>query len=885
MKVSNGKTIRRLGWRSMKAARTRNLIAILAIALTTVLFTSLFTIAMSINDGFQQSNFRQVGGFSHGGFKYLTEEQFNELKDDPRIDQWGLRRFLGMPTEVPFNKSHVEVSYADANYAHWAFCDPIEGRLPEEGTDEAATDTAVLELLGIEPEIGAKFTLTFDVDGHTTTQTFTLSGWWERDEAIVASHVLIPESRVDAVLDEVGVTPPGSNGMIGTWNLDVMLKSGSRHIERDLNQILADHGYQSETAGDDYIDTGVNWGYTGAQLSDNLDPIVVAAIAAMLLLIIFTGYLIIYNVFQISVTNDIRFYGLLKTIGTTPRQLGWIIRQQALTLSLAGIPLGLIAGWFIGGQITPAIVSQMEGIVPVTSVSPVIFIGAALFSLVTVLLSCRKPGRAAAKVSPIEAVRYTEGGTTRRKTKKGRGGVSLLSMAWANLGRSRSKTAVTVTSLSLAVVLLTVTVNFANGFDMDKYVSNFTASDFIVADAGKFQNSVLDFTADMAVPQSVIDDINAQGGITDGGVIYGQTFGALEYVTEDWFRQNKERFYTPEQMDNLIRLTERNEEGLLADRIQLSGMSDFALDHLTVLDGDLSKLYEDGGRYVAAVYSDDDYGSAELDSHWARLGDIVTVRYVEETAYVDPDTGTAYASPEDVPAGANWVAQPVKYRDVEYEVAALVTVPSAFSYRYYGADEFILNDQTFLRDSGTSDVMYYAFDTTDEANDAMEEFLRDYTENVNPQFDYESKALYAAEFEGMRSMFQLCGGALSFIVGLVGVLNFFNAILTGIIARKREFAVLQSIGMTGKQLKAMLVYEGLFYALGAAVISLILTLALGPVAFTAVGSLFWFFTYRLTLTPFLIVVPVFALLGVLVPLAVYRFVSKSTIVERLREVD
>ena len=885
MKVSNGKTIRRLGWRSMKAAKTRNLIAILAIALTTVLFTSLFTIAMSINDGFQQSNFRQVGGFSHGGFKYLTEEQFNELKDDPLIDQWGLRRFLGMPTEVPFNKSHVEVSYADANYAHWAFCDPIEGRLPEEGTDEAATDTAVLELLGIEPEIGAKFTLTFDVDGRTTTQTFTLCGWWERDEAIVASHVLIPESRVDAILDEVGVTPPGSNGMIGTWNLDVMLKSGSRHIEQDLSQILADHGYQSETAGDDYIDTGVNWGYTGAQLSDNLDPIVVAAIAAMLLLIIFTGYLIIYNVFQISVTNDIRFYGLLKTIGTTPRQLGWIIRQQALTLSLAGIPLGLIAGWFIGGQITPAIVSQMEGIVPVTSVSPVIFIGAALFSLVTVLLSCRKPGRAAAKVSPIEAVRYTEGGTIRRKTKKGRGGVSLLSMAWANLGRSRGKTAVTVTSLSLAVVLLTVTVNFANGFDMDKYVSNFTASDFIVADAGKFQNSVLDFTADMAVPQTVIDDINAQGGITDGGVIYGQTFGALEYVTEDWFRQNKERFYTPEQMDNLIRLTERNEEGLLADRIQLSGMSDFALDHLTVLDGDLSKLYEDGGRYVAAVYADDDYGSADLDSHWARLGDTVTVRYVEETAYVDPDTGTAYASPEDVPAGANWVAQPVKYRDVEYEVAALVTVPSAFSYRYYGADEFILNDQTFLRDSGTSDVMYYAFDTTDEANDAMEEFLRNYTENVNPQFDYESKALYAAEFEGMRSMFQLCGGALSFIVGLVGVLNFFNAILTGIIARKREFAVLQSIGMTGRQLKAMLVYEGLFYALGAAVISLILTLALGPVAFTAVGSLFWFFTYRLTLTPFLIVVPVFALLGVLVPLAVYRSVSKSTIVERLREVD
>ena len=132
-------------------------------------------------------------------------------------------------------------------------------------------------------------------------------------------------------------------------------------------------------------------------------------------------------------------------------------------------------------------------------------------------------------------------------------------------------------------------------------------------------------------------------------------------------------------------------------------------------------------------------------------------------------------------------------------------------------------------------------------------------------------------------MFLLLGGALSGIVGLVGVLNFFNAILTGIITRKRELAVLQSIGMTGRQLKAMLVYEGLLYALGSVVLSLILAVAAGPLAFTAVESLFWFFSYHLTLTPFLIVAPVFALLGSLVPLAVCRWVSRFTIVERLRQ--
>ena len=884
MKVSNRKCIRHLAWKSLLASRTRNLIAIAAIALTAVLFTSLFTIALSINEGFQQSNFRQVGGFSHGGFKYLTEQQAEELKDDPLIGQWGERRFLGMPTGVPFNKSHVEVSWCDENEAHWMYCDPVEGSLPEEGTDQAATDTHVLELLGIEPEIGAAFTLTFDVDGHETTQSFTLSGWWEYDEAIVANHILVPESRVDAVLAEVGVDPNDpADTMTGAWNLDVMLKSGARHIEQDLNRILANHGYQSETAGEDYIRTGVNWGYTGARISDLVDPMTIIAIAAVVLLIIFTGYLIIYNVFQISVAGDIRFYGLLKTIGTTPRQLRRIIRLQALTLSAAGIPIGLVIGWLIGGRLTPVIVARLNGIVPMTSVSPWIFLVAALFALFTVLLSCRRPGRMAARVSPVEAVRYTEGGSRKARSKGRRARkVNPFTMAWANLGRSRGKTVVTVLSLSLAVVLLTVTVNFAGGFDMDKYVSNFTASDFIVANAGKFQTSSLGFTEDMAVPRQAVEDIAAQGGVTGSGMVYGQTFGALEYVTEDWFRQNKERFYTPEQLDNLIRLTDRNEAGLLADSVQLSGMSSFALDHLTVLDGDLSPLYEPGSRAIAAVYAEDEYGNADPNSHWARLGDTVTVRYVEESEFYDPDTGEVWAAYEDIPEGANWVERPAKYRDVEYTVAALVTVPSALSYRYYGTDEFVMNDQTFMQDSGTDSVMYYAFDTADEANADMETFLADYTGNVNPELDYESKATYAAEFESMRSMFLLLGGALSFIVGLVGVLNFFNAILTGIIARQRELAVLQAVGMTGKQLRSMLVWEGLLYALGAAGLALLLTLLLGPVAFRAVEGLFWFFTYRMNLMPFLLIIPLFALLGAGIPVLTGRVTEKYTVVERLR---
>ncbi len=887
IRVSNAACVRRLGRRSMKAARTRNIVAILAIALTALLFTSLFTIAMSFNAAFQDSNFRQVGGYSHGGFKYLSEEQFEELREDPLIREWGVRRVVGMvAAEPPFNKSHIEVGWSDANNAKWMWAEPTEGRLPQEGTNEAATDLKVLALLGIEPKLGAQFTLPVDVDGTVTEQRFTLCGWWEYDDAVVANHVIIPESRVDAIFSELGYTVVPDT-ITGTWNLDVMLGS-SLHIEEDLNTILERHGYQSESrgAGNNYIGIGVNWGYSGAQLVQNIDPLMVIAILALLLLIIFTGYLIIYNVFQISVSNDIRFYGLLKTIGTTGRQLKHIIRQQALLLSLIGIPLGLILGWLVGAQLTPVILTRLNGVSSdVVSANPLIFVGAAVFAVITVLLSCSRPGRMAARVSPVEAVRYTEGGGKKLQRRGERGG-TLTAMAWANLGRNRSKSLVTILSLSLAVVLMTMTVTFTTGFDMDKYLAANSVSDFILANAHYFQTSNPGFSADTALPQAVMDEIRAQGGVAEGGVVYGKTFAAEEFITDDYYRKLYGAWLSPEELDNNLRNTPRNEDGLVIDRVQLYGMDDYTMDKLTTWEGDLSKVKEPGSRYIAAVYMGDDYDNLNPDAHWAKLGDKVTIRYVDVYEYVNSETGEVYDSPEDVPAGEGYWARPVKYQDVEYEVAALVNIPSSLTYRYYGADEFILNDQTFIQDSGTDHVMLYAFDTEDEAaNAAMESFLADYTQNVNSQFDYESKATYQAEFESFRSMFLILGGVLSGIIGLVGILNFINAVLTGILTRKREFAVLQSIGMTGRQLKTMLVMEGLFYTLLSLAFSLILTLALGPILGGSLGNIFWFFTYRLTVTPLLAVLPVFLILGCLVPLGVYRSVSRLTIVERLRQAE
>lgn len=887
MKVQNKHCVRRLSMRTLRANRTRNMVAVAAIALTAMLFTALFTIALSINEGFQQSNFRQVGGYSHGGFKYLTEEQYNDLKDDPLIEEAGLRRFLGMPYDVPFNKSHVEIGYSDANEAKWQYCEPVEGRLPKEGTNEAATDLKVLKLLGVEPEIGKEFTVTFDVAGHETTQTFTLCGWWEYDEMVVANHILVPESRVDAVLDEVGVTEfGGSDHMFGSWNLDVMLDSGSRHIEEDLNTILANHGYTnaSDGKGENAIDIGVNWGYTGAQLSESMDMGTVAAIVAMLLLIIFTGYLIIYNVFQISVAGDIRFYGLLKTIGTTPRQLKRIIRLQALVLSVIGIPIGLVLGWLIGRMLVPVVIAQLDGVVNVVSVSPAIFIISALFALVTVFISVLRPGRLAGRVSPIEALRYTESAPISKRKARNKKGVSLFSMALANLGRNRAKTVVTILSLALAVVLFTVTVTFTNGFDMDKYLKFQTAVDFQVADASYFQTGQGGFYDERALPEDTIAMLEGLNGVTEGGRTYGLTVSAQEFISEDWFRKQVGQWYDEDALDKRVEIAAKDAEGRLAHDVQLYGMEDFPLSLCKVYEGSLDEVKKPGSRAIAAVYAEDDYGALQKDSHWAKVGDTVTVRYVDEWEWVDPETDKVYsdeALPESLYDSA--ISRAKTFHEETYTVAATVSVPGSLSYRYYGDDEFILNAETFKQDTASQNVLYYAFNCKKGTEGAITNVISDYTENVNPSLDFENKDKYVQHFNGFRNMFLLMGGALSGVICLVGLLNFFNAIITGITARRRELAVLQSIGMTATQQRKMLAIEGLLYTVGAIVLSLALTLALAPLLSQALSSMFWFFTYHLTLWPILVMLPLFAVIGVLVPMVSSRIANRRSVVDRLRQ--
>lgn len=615
MKVANRKCVRRLAMRNMKSSKTRNIIAAIAIVLTTVLFTTLFTIVVSIIDGIQEAGFRQTGTYAHGAFARLYEEQYEELKNDAELKETGVRMLVGNAEDAPFNKTSVEISYCDENCAKFMYLTPKTGTLPKEGTNEAAVDKKILELLEVEPVIGTEFELTFEVDGEPVTRTFSLSGYWETDKLAPACNVLISKSMADDICKDF--TPDVQSGKYaGVYDLYYML-DGSRNLEDRAEAILEKYDYQSKDVKEDnYIQCEININYAGNRGSKS-DIEVVAVIFSFVLLIMITGYLVINNIFRISAENDIKRYGLLKTIGTTKKQIRKIIYMEVVILSVTAIPTGIIIGYGVGVVLAPIVVKQFNDIVILVSANPFIFAFSAVFSFLTVLMSSLRPAKSASKVSPVEALRYTESNISSVKKTRKRKRVSVFQMAMAGVGRNKLKTITTIISLTLAVILLNITFSVANSFDMDKYLRD-VKSDFMAGHANYFRASGHIFSEEYSLPEKVINDINDTGMVTEGGVAYlcgKENQIVYQYVPEDVYINNL--YYMDDEALNYMLEHEEKVEERYEARAELFGMDDFLIEQLNCVEGDVSKLYEDG-NYIVGIYTSDDYGNAEKDSHWGK---------------------------------------------------------------------------------------------------------------------------------------------------------------------------------------------------------------------------------------------------------------------------
>lgn len=831
IKVENKKTIRHVADTAFKTEKMRNLFAVIAITLTTILFCSLFSVFSSMLVCVEESTMRQVGGNAHGGFKYLTAEQYEKLSKHPDIKEISYSVVLATAENKELGKRPTEIRYAnDALEAKMMFAMPTTGRLPQ-AKNELATDTLVLERLGIPAKLGETVTLQYSVGGTAYEDSFTLVGFWDGDIIASASQVWLDREYVEEVLSGHDLTD--ADAMVGSRNAEVNFVH-PWNIEAKLIKVITESGYSVND-----IAYGVNWAYAGGT---SVETGTVLGVVIIVLIIVLCGYLMISNVFMISVAKDVQFYGLLKTVGTTGRQIKALIRRQALLICLVGIPAGLLAGSLIGSVLTPFVLQIMNTNVVKVAVHWWVFLFAAMFALVTVFISIHKAEKMASKVSPVEALRMTDATGSKKKSKPGEK-ISLWKMAGENVGRNPRKVVLVTLSLAFSLITLNCAYSMANSFDMDKYLDSMVSHDFVIGDVTWF-NVYSTYVNQDTLNEEFLEELSSHDGIEALEKIYfSESFCALDEHWNDMAERAAAALGVEGQWRSFMEQEIASKEAMY----HVYGIDDAVWDDVTVFQGeiDLEKLYS-GDYAVVSPYDTEGILSAY------EVGDKIEVF---------SKTGESRSC----------------------EILAIASIPYNISIQHsHPVDiNIIIPSDIFLQKVEQKCPMLVTLDVADDKAEEMEHFLEEYCSQQDPNMQYASKATYVAEYENTQRTYKLVGSVVSMVLALIGIANFANTSITSIVARKREFALLESIGMTVRQQRTMLILEGMIYML--------LTLAFAGTVGTLIGVYGLklmlgngYFTVKFTILPAMVCMPVFLLLAILIPVLSQKYVNGKSVVERLR---
>ena len=865
---NNTAVIKRLSKRYFKKNRVRNLAAILAIILTAFLFTSVISLAFSMASSLQLSQQMLKGSKADGDIRYMSEEQYQELISSDFVEQAGCRRFIGHATNSPGH--NIEIEYADEIQQELTFCAPTHGDAPQ-AANEISTSDLALEALGVEVEIGAQVPVEFEVRGQTYHFDMVLSGWWEATND-TSSLMIVSEKFVEENPPLFLNTYAEDGEIAGTYLSDVVLKN-KVDVKGQLQEFARSVGGNTDDMGaSNFILCAEN-----EVTIQKIQPGTVVAVGCFVLLFMICGYLLIYNIFDISVMQDVQQYGLLRTIGCSTRQIKRVVNRQAVWLTLIGLPIGLIAGFFVSWMLLPSVMeffSYTALKATEVSVSPLIFVIAAVFTVLTVFVSTRKPAKKAAKVSPLEAIRYTGQDNFKKKAIKRTQGAKLPHMALANLGRCKKRTVFITVSMLLCVVLLNSVFVITQSIDEEKFISRSTKTDYTVYSLVSTNiTNPFQYHAD-GLSISVPELINQQVETENGRYLYRNTLDDTA-VTVDYGFDEMTLLATEEENGRTFAAFENGSRiAVVPDKEDqyygnVFGASSAFWDDITIYDGekdiDALKQKMASGDYIIIGYNMNFLTGNPNMEPWGeqlQVGDRISF-------YKNGELFKTFT----VLAVANLVA-------TEYETSA----GTLAAQRIGGDAPFLyMTDEMFQQLYDTPTLFSYGFNVVDGQNQRTEDFLNDFTSN-NASVSYTSTALLEQQLASIGNMVLLVGGMIGLIMALAGLINFTNMMITNIITRRHEFATMQSIGMTNRQLRQMMIYEGLYYAGAADISGAIFATILGWTVLKRVlnSSAMWYFTLHFTLVPALIIALAYLLLAAVIPVIVLRFFNKGTVVERLR---
>lgn len=831
---------KKLSNRKMMENKTRNVILIIAIAMTTVMFTVLMTTTNSISESQQKEETRLSGSESFATIKFISDDDYEVLQQAFGSGNVGYRVFISSRiTNESLSDKSVEISYMDENYMTTHFCTPSVGSIPVK-ENQIICDSRTLSDLGIEPEIGNKVSMEFIMRNQLYTVDFDVVGIIQSD-LYSRQNIIVSKAFVDRYAAELKNTYLIDGEYSGVRMMDVKIDYRIFPLQYFIRK-LNDNGYNLESQAENFLDVSINPAF---ETQTTIDASTVIGMILIIFLIMFAGYLVIYNIFEISITQDIHFWSLLRMIGADKKTIIKIVKHQASMLMMWGISIGVVIGTIMGNIIFPYIAKTTtinEGYYQY-EIRTYAVLFTVFFVAITVYYSAKKSVKTAMSVSPITALRCTDGEVTiynkRRKVKKG----SLNKLAVANVGRSKKRLILVILSLSISLILFDCTFILANGMDREKYLQSRMKSDFVIGNSNYFNVHEHFRTSEDALNESVLNEISRQEGFLQGGAMYAYTpVGQSYFQYPDW----EQHCETDREGNQYIRVATgaryKAKDGLLS--CQLYGADDYVLSNFDITEGttNVEELtYKmKSGEYI--IMSKD--GASDF-----AVGDRVTIVLDgQEYQYI-------------------LLAKMNKGRT---EYCRFTT--NGFCY-YLSSDE--------LRRISDAALMNYSFDAANI--DQMEQYIEGNCSNGWQSTSYASAKTYYISFDNLKSEFWVVGTFMSIVIGTIGIINFVNVILTSIISRRKEIAVMQSIGMQEKQLKKMLCTEGIIFSLLALLGSFMLGSVLIPLVSNVFAGMVEYYAGYITMVPMVAIWMLYFIISIIVPIWGKKIISKESLIARIRQ--
>ena len=500
------------------------------------------------------------------------------------------------------------------------------------------------------------------------------------------------------------------------------------------------------------------------------------------------------------------------------------------------------------------------------SASFFIFAFAATFTLITLFISIRKPVKTAASVSPATALKYTEKKKDIRVHKNSQN--LSVSLPFRQISQNKRRTAFIIISLTLCFILLNSIAIIAQSVDEENMLMKMINNDYILASENSFNSMHGYYTASDSLYTSSINELREAVMVENERILYKNTSDNSEIGFDCQLEMGE--IVTKEHKGKTIRYRELLSTGTSPiinehDRMICNtyGTSPGYLSSLEIVDGEkdpekLQALLEQGDSIILGIEASQD-GSLSQYRNILDVGQVIT----------------AYNGEKQLKEYTIVAKAAVRLWDIE-----LPQITTGLNSTGGDGPLLYFSEQEFKSIYKEASILNYSFD----AKEGNEDEVRAYVEaqRESGAFAYTSSDIYKKSAESMKEMIAVVGGIIGGIFGLAGIMNFVNVTAAGIITRRQEFATMQSVGMTKKQLNGLIRKESLLIVLLSGICGIALSVLFGISVMKIICDRMWYFSYKFTALPAIVLTISLLILAIIISAVFTKLLNKGSVVDKLR---